>query len=54
MANTNDCENGRLIELTYIKDLDKHWLETSLAFLDKMKGSKAALLSVSCNAWLSL
>src|SRR5215475_5091248 len=34
------CENGRLIDLTYIKDLDKHWLEVSLGFLDKMKGSK--------------
>jgi len=34
------CQNGRLIDLTYIKDLDKHWLEVSLAFLDKMKGSK--------------
>ena len=39
-ANTNDCENGRLIDLTYIKDLDKHWLDVSLAFLDKMKGSR--------------
>jgi arylsulfatase A-like enzyme len=37
-ANTNDCENGKLIELT--KELDKHWLDTSLAFMDKMKGSK--------------
>jgi len=34
------CENGKLIELNYIKELDKHWLDTSLAFLDKMKGSK--------------
>jgi arylsulfatase A-like enzyme len=34
------CQNGKLIELTYIKELDKHWLDTSLAFLDKMKGSK--------------
>lgn len=33
------CKNGKLIDLAYIKDLDKHWLETSLAFLDKMKGS---------------
>ena len=39
-ANPNDCENGRLIDLTYIKDLDKHWLDVSLAFLDKMKGSR--------------
>jgi arylsulfatase A-like enzyme len=34
------CENGKLIELNYIKELDKHWLDTSLAFLDKMKRSK--------------
>jgi arylsulfatase A-like enzyme len=34
------CENGKLIELNYIKELDKRWLDTSLAFLDKMKGSK--------------
>ena len=34
------CENGKLIELNYIKELDKHWLDTSLAFLDRMKGSK--------------
>jgi arylsulfatase A-like enzyme len=39
-ANTNDCENGRLIDLTYIKDLDKHWLDVSSAFLDKMRGSR--------------
>ena len=39
-ADKTKCENGRLIDLTYIKDLDKHWLEVSLAFLDKMKGSK--------------
>jgi len=39
-ANKNDCESGRVIDLTYIKDLDKHWLDVSLAFLDKMKGSK--------------
>ncbi len=39
-AHKANCEDGRLIDLTYIKDLDKHWLDTSLAFLDKMKGSK--------------
>ena len=36
-ANTNDRDNGRLIDVTYIKDLDKHWLDVSLAFMDKMK-----------------
>jgi arylsulfatase A-like enzyme len=39
-ANKQDCESGRLIDLDYIKELDQHWLEVSLAFLDKMKGSK--------------
>jgi len=39
-ANKTDCENGKLIDLDYIKELDQHWLETSLGFLDKMKGSK--------------
>jgi arylsulfatase len=38
-ADTKQCENGKLIDLDYIKDLDKHWLEVSLGFLDKMKGS---------------
>jgi arylsulfatase A-like enzyme len=39
-ADKTKCENGRLIDLTYIKDLDQHWLDVSLGFLDKMKGSK--------------
>jgi arylsulfatase len=39
-ADKNNCQDGRLIDLTYIKDLDKHWLDVSLAFMDKMKGSK--------------
>jgi arylsulfatase len=39
-ADKTNCQDGRLIDLTYIKDLDKHWLEVSLAFLDKMKDSK--------------
>jgi arylsulfatase len=39
-ADKTKCENGKLIELDYIKDLDQHWLDTSLAFLDKMKGAK--------------
>jgi arylsulfatase len=38
-ADKTKCENGKLIDLNYIKDLDKHWMEVSLAFLDKMKGS---------------
>ncbi|MEJ2691278.1 MAG: sulfatase-like hydrolase/transferase [Deltaproteobacteria bacterium] len=39
-ANKKDCESGRLIDLDYIKDLDQHWLQVSLDFLDKVKGSK--------------
>jgi arylsulfatase A-like enzyme len=39
-ADKANCEDGRLIDLTYIKDLDKHWLEVSLGFLDKMKGNR--------------
>ena len=39
-ADKKKCENGKLIDLDYIKDLDKHWMDVSLAFLDKMKGSK--------------
>jgi arylsulfatase A-like enzyme len=39
-ASKTGCQDGRLIDLTYIKDLDKHWLDTSVAFLDKMRGSK--------------
>lgn len=39
-SNKKNCEQGRLIDLAYIKDLDQHWLETSLAFLDRMKGSQ--------------
>jgi arylsulfatase len=38
-ADKTNCQGGRLIDLTYIKDLDDHWLSVSLAFLDKMKGS---------------
>lgn len=39
-ADKTDCQSGRVIDLTYIKELDQHWMETSLAFLDKTKGSK--------------
>jgi len=39
-ADKTNCQDGRLIDLTYIKDLDTHWLQVSLDFLDKMKGSK--------------
>lgn len=39
-ADKTNCKDGRLIDLDYIKELDQHWLQVSLAFLDKMKGSK--------------
>lgn len=39
-ADKTKCENGKLIELNYIKELDKHWLDVSLDFLGKMQGSK--------------
>ena len=38
-ADKTKCQNGKLIDLDYIKDLDKHWMEVSLGFLDRMKGS---------------
>jgi arylsulfatase A-like enzyme len=34
------CQDGKVIDLDYIKDLDQHWLDVSLGFLDKMKGSR--------------
>src|SRR5499427_5209837 len=40
-ANKEKCESVRLIDLTYIKDLDKHWMDTSIAFIRKMKDSKS-------------
>jgi arylsulfatase A-like enzyme len=39
-ADKTNCQDGRLIDLTYIKDLDKHWLDVSRSFLDRMKGSR--------------
>ena len=29
-ADKADCQNGRVIDLTYIKDLDQHWMEPAL------------------------
>ncbi len=34
------CESVRLIDLDYIKQLDKHWMDHSVAFIKRMKGSK--------------
>jgi arylsulfatase A-like enzyme len=36
-ADTEKCEEGKLIDLDYIKDLDQHWLQVSLDFLDSRK-----------------
>ena len=43
-ADTKDCESGRLIDLDYIKDLDQHWLQVSLDFLDSRKGNDQPFL----------
>lgn len=39
-ADKANCQSLRTIDLVAIKDLDTHWLDVSLGFLDKMKGSK--------------
>ncbi|WP_240453751.1 sulfatase-like hydrolase/transferase [Chachezhania antarctica] len=39
-SDTEKCEDGKLIDLEYIKHLDQHWKETSLDFLDKQKGAE--------------
>ncbi|WP_295443704.1 sulfatase-like hydrolase/transferase [uncultured Thiodictyon sp.] len=33
------CQNGRFIDLDYIKDLDRHWMDYSVAFIRKQKDS---------------
>ncbi|WP_210245167.1 sulfatase-like hydrolase/transferase [Martelella alba] len=38
-ADTSKCESGREIDLDYIKDLDQHWKDVTLNFLDSQKGS---------------
>src|SRR5262249_249619 len=40
-SNHDQCENGKVIDLAYIKDLDQHWMDYSIAFLKKMKDSKS-------------
>jgi arylsulfatase len=34
------CENVKLIDLDYIKQLDKRWMDYSVEFIKRMKGSK--------------
>ena len=38
-ADTEKCEPGKVIDLDYISDLDQHWKDVSLDFLDKQKDS---------------
>jgi len=40
-ADKAKCQDLRLIDLDYIKDLDTHWMDTSVNFIRKMKDSKA-------------
>ncbi len=39
-ADHTKCQSGREIDLTYIKDLDKHWMDYSVDFIRRQKGSK--------------
>jgi len=39
-SNTEQCENVKLIDLAYIKELDKHWMDYSVDFIRQMKDSK--------------
>lgn len=39
-ANTEHCDDGKLIDLGYIKDLDKHWMDYSVDFIKRMQGNK--------------
>jgi arylsulfatase A-like enzyme len=39
-ADTQHCQNGREIDLDYIKHLDEHWMNVSTSFIHRMKGSK--------------
>jgi arylsulfatase len=40
-ANREQCDNVRVIDLDYIKDLDQHWMDWSIAFIRKMQDNKA-------------
>ena len=40
-ADKTKCTDGRLIDLNYTKDLDRHWMDYSSAFIRRMKDSKA-------------
>jgi len=39
-ADHTKCQSGREIDLTYIKDLDQHWMDYSVEFIRRQKGSK--------------
>ena len=38
------CDSVRLIDLTYIKDLDRHWMDYSVDFIKRMKDSRQPFL----------
>jgi len=40
-ADKEKCQDLRLIDLDYIKDLDTHWLDVSVNFIRKMKDSSS-------------
>lgn len=40
-ANKEKCDSLKVIDLDYIKDLDTHWLDTSVNFINKMKDNKS-------------
>lgn len=40
LTDKKKCENGKLIDLDYIKELDVHWMNYSVDFIKKMKDSK--------------
>jgi arylsulfatase len=39
-GNTTNCDSTHLIDLNYIKLLDKHWMDYSVDFIHRMQGSK--------------
>jgi len=39
-ADKEKCQSVRLIDLDYIKDLDRHWMDYSVSFIRRMKDSK--------------
>ena len=42
--NPDKCDDVKLIDLSYIKDLDQEWMRYSVDFIKRMKGSKQPFL----------